>query len=42
MKEYVNKTKEMLEARIDQVKSLEEKINLLNDELIRYKQVSDD
>jgi uncharacterized small protein (DUF1192 family) len=33
----VNKTKEMLEARIDQVKSLEEKITILNDELSRFK-----
>ena len=42
MKDYVEKTKEMLEARCDQFMSFEDKITILNDEIAKGKTVHED
>ena len=42
MKDYVEKTKEMLEARCDQFMAFEDKIQILNDEITKSKTVHED
>lgn len=42
MKDHITKTKDMLEARVDQVSQYEDKITILSDELGKVKRVVDD
>lgn len=42
MKEHVTKTKDMLEARVDQVIAFEDKLQILGDELSKVKMVHED
>lgn len=42
MKDFINKTKDMLEARVDQVCQFEEKITIVNDELNKNKHVHEE
>lgn len=42
MKEHVTKTKDMLEARVDQVIAFEDKLQILGDEVSKVKMVHED
>ena len=42
MKDLVGKTKDMLEARVDQVSAFEDKITILSDELTKNKSIHED
>ena len=42
MKDYIGKTKDVLEARVEEVSQFEEKITILNDELNKNKGVHED
>ena len=42
MKEHVTKTKDMLEARVDQVIAFEDKLQVLGDEISKGKMVHED
>ena len=42
MKDHINQTKEMLEARVEAVTQFEDKIGILGDELTKGKQVHED
>ncbi len=42
MKEHVTKTKDMLEARVDQVIAFEDKLTILGDEISKGKMIHED
>ena len=42
MKDYISKTKDVLEARVEEVCQFEDKITILNDELNKNKQVHEE
>ena len=42
MKDYIGKTKDVLEARVEEVSQFEDKITILSDELNKNKQVAEE